>query len=153
MKNLRHLGIACLLLAGLGLGTACGGGGSGSGDPVDCADPSFLNLTGTWFAQEITSSEQCPATGRNFSLTISQTGSQLVFFGTTSWTATMCGSRATNDQSVTIPIDNGLRTYPAGALVLTWSSATAFSGTARWTFTQGSGQQSCSGTSTFSGTR
>ena len=155
MKILRTVSILALLIAALGLGTACGGGGGNDsdGDTSDCADPAYLNLSGNWFVQELSTSDQCPSSGRNFSTFITQTGSSLLFLGTTTWTATMCGARATNDLPVTIPIDNGLRTYARGGIVLTWSNVSTMSGTARWTFTQGSGQQSCSGTSTFNGTR
>lgn len=155
MKRLR-MGFGCSLVCALLICGACGGGSSGSdgGGGADCPDPAFDNLSGFWLVQETTQSQSCGSELNQFTTSITQTGSTLIFLGRTTFTASMCGSRATNDHPVSVPIVGGspvpgIRTY--SSIVLSFPSSSSFNGTGTWTQTAGS--TSCSGTSTFTGTR
>jgi len=155
VKRLRAT-LGWVLVGALLLGGACGGGGGGSsGDSGggDCAEPT-LDVGGFWAVQETTSSQSCGSELNQFSVNILQNGSSLTFLGRTTFSATMCGSRASNNNPVSVPIVEGspvpgIRTY--SSLVLTFSSNSAFTGTGTWS--QSAGGTSCSGTSTFAGTR
>lgn len=148
-RTLIGLALAALVLAP----TGCGGSSSdgGGSDPATCNAPFSTTLSGTWFVEETVSvsSGGCGASQSQFSTFLTQTDSRLVFLGQTTFSATLCGSRATNDYDFSVPVSGGLRTYRN--LVIAYSSETAFTGTAQWDWD--SGTNTCSGTSTFTGTR
>ena len=147
-RSVITLALAALLAMSPACGGSSGGGSSGGGN---CTDPFSTSLSGTWFVQEdvSTSSGGCGDSRDNFSVLCTQTDHDLVFLGRTTFAATLCGSRATNDYNFSVPILGGLRTY--SNLVIQFSSETAFTGTASWTWN--SGTNTCSGTSSFQGTR
>ena len=142
--------LCCMLL----LCGACGGGSSdGSSGGDGCAEPT-INVSGFWAVQETTSSQGCGSELNQFGVSITQAGSSLIILGRTTFSATLCGSRATNNGPVSVPIVGGspvpgIRTY--SSILLQFSSSSAFTGTGTWS--QSAGGTSCSGTSTFSGTR
>jgi hypothetical protein len=144
-----------LVIAGLvSLCVACGSSGGSSGGSGDCGAPFSTNLGGTWLVQETSTGETggCATTQRTFQTGCVQTvtGESLTFIGATTWTATLCGSRASANGIFSVPDGSGFRQYRN--LVLQFSSETAFTGTASWTFTSTSGS-TCTGSSTFQGTK
>lgn len=150
----RRSMLGWVLIGVLCFGGACGGGGGG-GDSGggDCVEPT-LEVGGFWAVQETTSSDGCGSELNQFNVSIDQDGSSLIILGRTAFSATLCGSRATNDAPVSVPIVQGspvpgIRTY--SSLILTFSSNNAFTGSGTWS--QSAGGTSCSGTSEFQGTR
>lgn len=156
MKRFRTMlgwSLVCMLLVGGACGGGGGGGSSDSGGDGCTADP-LQGVGGFWAVQETTSSQGCGSELNQFTVSITQTGASLIFLGRTTFTATLCGSRASNNNPVSVPIVGGspvpgIRTY--SSLLITFSSTSAFTGTGTWT--QSAGGTSCSGTSTFAGTR
>ena len=147
-KTLRGMAYACLALLVGTLG-ACGGGGSDSGNSGgDCPDPAFTDLTGVW-AVENQISGDCQNELERFEVFIDQSDAELKFLGRTSFTATLCGSRASADRPVSYVRNGGVMTV--NNLVLTFPNNTTFSGTAQWTWTMGSSE--CSGSMSISGLR
>ena len=152
MTRLRSM-LGWSLVGLLLLGGACGGGSSSGGTGGECAEPS-VNVNGFWAVQENTTSDVCGSELNQFSVTIQQDGSELILLGRTTFAATLCGSRATNNAPVSVPIVGGspvpgIRTY--SSIIMTFSSNNAFTGTGTWS--QTAGGSTCSGTSQFSGTR
>lgn len=142
-----------LLLALLVCGACGGGSSSDDSGGGDCVEPT-LDVSGSWAVQEQTTSDVCGSELNQFGVGIQQDGSSLIFLGRTTFSATMCGSRASNNAAVSVPITEGspvpgIRTY--SSLILTFSSPNAFTGTGTWS--QSAGGTSCSGSSTFTGTR
>ena len=151
----RRSTIGWILVGALLFAGACGGGGSSSGDSGggDCAEPG-VEVGGFWAVQETTSSDGCGSELNQFNVSIQQDESSLIILGRTTFSATLCGSRATNDAPVSVPIVSGspvpgIRTY--SSIILTFSSSNAFTGTGTWS--QSAGGTSCSGTSQLQGTR
>ena len=153
MKRLRTMlgwSLVCALLIGGGCGGSSGGTSSGDG----CTATPLQGLGGFWAVQETTSSQGCGSELNQFTISITQNDESLIILGRTTFAATLCGSRATNNTPVSVPIVEGspvpgVRTY--SSIVLTFSSTSAFTGTGTWS--QSAGGTSCSGTSTFAGTR
>ena len=145
--------LVCVLLLGGACGGGSGGGGGGGGDD-GCTTPPLEGLGGFWAVQETTSSQGCGSELNQFTTSITQMDSSLLFVGRTTFGATLCGSRATNDHPVSVPIVEGspvpgIRTY--SSILITFSSTSGFTGTGTWS--QSAGGTSCTGTSTFAGTR
>lgn len=133
-----------LLLAG-----ACGGGSSG-GSSGECPPPTYTNLSGAWYVEEVLQGDAGCDSGLNqFQIGMTQTDATLVILGRTTFTASICGTRAVNTLPVTVVTSNGTYTY--SSIVLSFTSATGFTGSGRWTRYGPDG--SCTGTSSFTGTR
>jgi len=132
---------------------ACGGGDStsdsgDSGDGGSCAEPSFSDLTGIWTIENKITGD-CQDEVDVYEVYVELSGDQLRIIGKTSFTATLCGSRAAADRPISYVRNGGVETVTN--LVLQFSSDTRFTGTAAWTWTFES--STCSGNMAITGGR
>jgi len=135
------------LLAGVLLLAAACGGSSGS---VDCPDPTYTNLSGFWVVEEVLQGDAGCDSGLNqYQISVTQTDATLVILGRTTFTANICGTRATNSAPVVVVTVNGTWTY--SSIVISFTGPDTFTATGRWTRQSVVG--ACSGTSTFQGAR
>ena len=82
---------------------------------------------------------------------MAQTDELLTFFADeTTWQATLCGSRATNNFPFSAPSNGGIHTV--NTMLIQFQSETAATGSTTWSWRNASGM-TCSGTSTFNLTR
>jgi hypothetical protein len=149
MSHARSILGVTLLVVAL---AACGSSSSDDdgGSSGDCPAPAYLNLTGIWNV-ELVSAGSCQSELQRFQVHIAQNGDVLEFRGTTTFTAFMCGSRASIQQPFSYVVNSGVQTV--NSLTISFTSSTSFSGTSAWDWVPLSGAGGCSGTSTFTGIR
>ena len=148
IKGFLYLTLSSLLILNLGCSS------SGDGTPAATTD---INIAGTWFIEETSKVGNCPepTPEQSFSLEVEQEGtSSIITIIDPQWNETYTGTL--NDRTLTwsgsYEQDN-----PPGIVTLSPVTATiaadcnSLDGEANWSFTDG--VVSCSGTTTFIGTR
>ncbi len=140
------LGVFLVLAAAVAM-AGCGGGSGGG----TCA-AATANVTGVWAISETATSADSSCSGTdNYSLTGTQaTGASAVTVTDTrgrSYSGTMCGNVGTASVPFSYAEDGGTTTISALSFTVTGGS---LSGTSTWSWSDGS--QSCSGSTTFTGT-
>ena len=146
-----------VLVTVLALLSACGGGGGGTdnsniGSKKTGSNPPIGDMSGTWqvAGTDISSTAACNGVGFNVTATIIQSGNDLNVTGLRA--STLSGTISGNQISFlgSYAEDGGTTTISKSILTIT-TDCNQFTGNDSWSWTDGS--FSCSGTSTYTGTR
>jgi hypothetical protein len=137
-----------VLIGGLSaLFAGCGGGGGGGGDEALVAP--IGDLSGVWTVSDTPSSTQCAVYPDEYPLTLTQTGNSLsVFDGSNTFNGTISGNTVRWTGSYP---DAGGTTTITSLTATVAPTCNSFSGNSTWTWSAPG--ETCSGTSTFTGTR
>jgi hypothetical protein len=151
-RNTRYL-IFMLFILSFALvltncGSSSGGGGGNKCGGGDCAEPSF-SVAGFWSVKETAKDSNClDNTLYDYSLEVTQDGKSITISdGVNSWKGQMCGSKVYASGSYYD--DNTEGTVTISCMTLKASSSCSFTGTSKWTWSDGS--SSCSGTTQLEG--
>ena len=158
MKNVATLQpskliqLLVLLLALMVSACSGGGGDGGTGGNKTETNPPIGDMSGTWqvTGTDTSSTAACDGVGFNVTATIVQSGSDLnvTGFRTSSLSGTISGNQMSFTGSYSE--DGGTSTISKSILSIT-SDCNQFTGNDSWSWTDGA--FSCSGTSTYTGTR